>query len=95
MMINPLEILLKTATNYVAFKTVKGSVDNLCDQSSSEHQAIKAVQCNFCWNIWGNSPDVCPHCKCPSLKKLYRDFDYRKNDDQFNIDSALTMGSRL
>ena len=93
MMINPVQLLIKTAANYVAFKTVKGSIDYCTDRPQSINQTSKAVECVVCMNVWSNSPTVCPHCNCNVLKKLYRDYDYRREEDEsgFEVDHSLTI----
>jgi hypothetical protein len=92
-MIDPTQLLIKTAANYIAFKTVKSTIDFYTNGSESIYQSAKAVECVVCLNVWSNSPEFCHHCNCKVLKKLYRDYDYRKEDDEngFEINSGLTI----
>jgi hypothetical protein len=97
MMINPVEMVLKTAINYIAFKGVKSGVDYVWDKEREQYQNVRAAQCCFCMNIWANNPTNCPHCNCRILKKLFREFDYfKKQEDEshFNLNPNLTMGGR-
>jgi hypothetical protein len=93
MIIDPVQLLIKTAANYIAFKTVKSTVDYCSNGSVSFYQSAKAVECVFCLNVWSDAPKSCPHCNCKVMKKLYRDYDYRKDENQniLEIDSHLTI----
>jgi hypothetical protein len=90
------QLLIKTAANYIAFKTVKTTVDYTVNRGDSVDQYRKAVECAVCMNVWSNSPAFCPHCNCTVLKKLYRDYEYKRDESNspFDIDSNLTMRSR-
>lgn len=93
-MIDPFSVLVKTAINYVAFKSVKSSVDYFSGGSTNSlYQSAKAAKCVLCLNIWSNAPESCPHCGCKVFKKLYREYDYKKEDGQngFEINSHLTI----
>ena len=92
-MVDPTQLLIKTAANYIAFKTVKTGVDYCTNRSENINQFVKAVECPVCINIWSNCPSTCPHCNCSVLKKLYRDYEYRKNEDEtgFEINSGLMI----
>ena len=92
-MVNPAQLLIKTAANYIAFKTVKTGVDYCTNRPESINQFVKAVECAVCMNVWSGSPTSCPHCNCSVLKKLYRDYEYRRDEDEngFEVDSNLTI----
>lgn len=90
-MIDPVGLLVKTAANYIAYKAVRNSVDYFWDKDKNDNQVYKAVQCVFCLNVWANAVVKCPHCKCPKLKRLYRDYEYRKDENDMTIDNTLTM----
>lgn len=90
-MIDPVQLVVKTAANYIAYKAVRQSVDYFWDKEKEDNQRYKAVQCVFCLNVWANALTSCPHCKCPIVKKLYRDFEYHKDESAITIDNNLTM----
>ncbi len=94
MIVDPVTLLVKTAANYVAFKSVKSTVDYCTNRPESKFQSLKAAECVICMNVWTNSPQECPHCKSTVLKKLYRDYDYKRHeeDNNFSVDSNLTVG---
>lgn len=95
MMIDPVSLLIKTTANYVAFKTVKSSVDYVGNRNGSILQQRKAVECPVCLYIWSNNPTQCPHCNYSVLKKLHRDYESRwaeEHNDGFEVNSNLTMG---
>lgn len=93
-MIDPINLLVKTAANYVAFKSVKSTVDYCTGRPESKHQFLKASECVICMNVWSNSPAICPHCQSTVFKKLYRDYDHRRYEEEnlFNVDSNLMVG---
>jgi hypothetical protein len=91
MIIDPIQLLVKTAANYIAFKMVKNGVDSILNDDSNEMFNCKAAKCMFCKNVWTDSPEECPHCGCIYFKKLYKEYDFRKEEDGFSIDSNLTM----
>ena len=92
-MIDPIQLLIKTTANYIAFKTVKTSVDYCTNRPENINQFLKAAECPVCMNVWSNCPSTCPHCNYSVLKKLYRDYEYRKEEDgmDFEINSSLTV----
>ena len=95
-MIDPLGIIMKTAINYVSFKAIKTGVDNVSAGDKDSYQYLRAAQCVFCLKIWSESPEVCPHCYCKVMKKLYKDYDFRRRDDEFlEVDNSLTMRSAI
>jgi hypothetical protein len=93
MQLDPTQILVKTAANYIAFKVVKSTVDNGWNHVSTTDQYSKAVECQFCKNVFANSPLECPDCGCFVMKKLYREYDtYKKTDENgFEIDTNLAL----
>lgn len=92
MIVDPIQLLIKTTANYIAFKSVKTGVDYVVNRGDSVSQYSKAVECAVCMNVWSNAPASCPHCNCTVLKKLYRDYEYKhEEDDKFEIDTNLTM----
>lgn len=95
-MINLTQVLIKTAVNYIAFKTVKSTVDYATSNQDKVDQYSRAVECQFCLSVWANHPSRCPSCSCPILKKLYRDYDYKKymEENGFEIDTSLTLGGK-
>lgn len=93
-MIDPVQLLLKTAANYIAFKAVKTSVDYSWNRRQQSDQYYKAVECTICLQIWRNHPEECPHCGNTDLIKLYRDFEYKNEEDGFEIDTNLTARGR-
>lgn len=94
MMIDPVSLLIKTTANYVAFKTVKSSVDYVSNRGGSILQQRKAVECPVCLSVWSDNPTHCLHCNYSVLKKLHRDYESRwgeEDSDGFEIDSSLTI----
>lgn len=93
MSVDPVQVFIKTATNYVAFKSVKTGVDYAFSKGSKDYQELKAAECQFCLKVWSDSPERCHHCHCKVMKKLYREYDYRRQDESsaFEIDNNLTM----
>ena len=95
MIIDPVQLLVKTAANYIAFKAVKAGVDGIWNDSSDKDQYSKAAECVFCLNVWSNNPSRCPHCGCKHLKKRFRDYEYKPKDpNAFQVDANLTMGRK-
>ncbi len=93
MIVSPAQLLIKTAANYLAFKSVKSGVDYCTNRTDSNDHFLKAVECVVCLNVWSSSPASCPHCDCTVLRKLYRDYDNKKieEDPWLEIDSNLTI----
>lgn len=92
-MIDPVSLLIKTAANYVAFKSVKTSIDLVWDRDTELNTQLKNSQCQFCLKVWSYNPPYCPHCYCTVMKKLFRDYDYKKEEPSaFQVDSSLKMG---
>ena len=93
-MIDPINLLVKTAANYIAFKSVKSTVDYCGGRTESKFQFLKAAECVICMNVWSNSPVVCPHCESTVFRKMYREYDHKKFDETngFTVDSNLTIG---
>ena len=91
-MIDPVSLLAKTAANYIAYKTVRGSVDFIWDKRKNDNQVFRNVECAFCLKVWSNSPERCPHCRCKNLKKLYKNYEFKKDENEMLVDSNLTMG---
>lgn len=94
-MIDPVQLLVKTAANYIAFKTVKSSVDYVWNRKQNTDSIYKSVECLICLQVWVGSPDECPHCKVASLRKLYRDYEYKDDNDGFHVNSNLTVKGHL
>lgn len=93
MMIDPTQLLIKTAANYIAFKAVKAGVDGVWNSDTQRDQYSKAAECIFCLSVWANNPERCPHCGCRVLKKLFRDYEYKAKDpNAFHVDANLTIG---
>lgn len=93
MIVDPVQLLIKTAANYIAFKAVKSGVDSVWSNSSVTDQSQKAAECTRCWLVWANNPSKCPGCGYGNMKKLFRDYDqYKRDPNDFNIDTNLTMG---
>jgi predicted metal-binding protein len=90
-MIDPTGLLIKTAANYIAFKTVKQSVDYVWNRKSTTDQLYKVVECPICLQVWRDQPEKCPFCSSTVLMKLYRDYDSRYEEDGFEIDTNLTV----
>lgn len=90
-MIDPIGLIVKTGANYIAYKAVRGSVDYVWDRRKNDNYIFKHVECAFCWKVWTNAPEQCPHCKCRVLKKLYKDFEYKKDENEMMVDNNLTM----
>jgi hypothetical protein len=92
-MIDPTALLIKTAANYIAFKSVKTTVDYVWNRQNNSDQFFKTSECVICLQVWKNQPEVCPFCKSPVLLKLYREYE-RYQEDGFEIDSNLTARGR-
>ena len=90
-MIDPISLIVKTGANYIAYKAVRGSVDYVWDKRKDDAYTFKHVQCSFCLKIWTNCPEQCPHCNSKVLKKLYKDYDYKKEENGMMVDNNLTM----
>lgn len=90
-MIDPVALLVKTTANYVAFKAVKSTVDYVWNRQYTTDQFYKVVECNLCFQLWINNPETCPHCGVATLSKLFRDYEFKNEEDGFNIDNNLTI----
>jgi len=97
-MINPTQLLVKTAANYIAFKAVKTTVDGTWNRKAHKFQYQKASECQLCLSVWSNDPPECLNCGCKAMKKLYRDYEFKKYDENgLEVDSNLTLiqGGRM
>lgn len=92
-MVDPVQLLVKTAANYIVFKVVKGTVDTTWNGKTHHYQYAKAGECQYCLGVWSNNPQECPRCGCTVIKKLFRDYDFKKHDENgLEIDSSLMLG---
>lgn len=93
MMIDPAQLLIKTAANYISFKIVKGSIDYVWNREQNIDQTFKTVECPICLHVWRGAPDKCPFCSSSVINKLYKEWE-RYEDDGFGLDNNLTVKGR-